>query len=63
MLVAKPLPEEEKATLRKELLKFGVFKEAGKVTLRSIIDEKTKAKIDDVYSFILQKVEEIRQIY
>jgi hypothetical protein len=36
-----PLDETESKLFRQELLKFGIFKEAGRWTLRATIDERT----------------------
>ncbi len=45
--------------LRKELLDFGVFREAGKHTLKADVDERNIPKMEKVYDFILDRVGEI----
>ena len=54
-----PLDETESMAFRQELLKFGIFKEAGRWTLRATVDSGTKQKAEDVYNFALSKVKEI----
>lgn len=53
-----PFEETELMSFRQELLKFGIFKEAGNWTLRATIDGQTKQKAEDVYNFALSKVME-----
>jgi hypothetical protein len=45
--------------LRKELLGFGVFKEAGDQTLKAYVDETNIPKMQEVYDFILDRIDEI----
>jgi hypothetical protein len=45
--------------LRKELLDFGVFREAGKQTLKADVEETNIPKMQEVYDFILNKIGEI----
>ncbi len=45
--------------LRKELLDFGVFREAGKQTLKADVDETNISKMQEVYDFILERIDEI----
>ena len=50
--------------MRKELLTFGVFKEAGEKTLRATLtDDATLAAMPKVYDFILEKMSTIAQKY
>jgi hypothetical protein len=59
-----PLPEAEASTLRKELLAFGIFKEAGEKTLRATLtDDITLAAMPKVYDFILETMSAIVQKY
>ncbi len=59
-----PLSEAEALALRKELLTFGVFKEAGEKTLRATLtDDTTLAAMPKVYDFILEKMSTIAQKY
>jgi hypothetical protein len=53
-----PFEETELMSFRQELLKFGIFKEAGNWTLRATIDSQTKQKAEEVYNFALSKVME-----
>jgi hypothetical protein len=53
-----PFEETELMSFRQELLKFGIFKEAGKWTLRATVDSQSKQKAEDVYNFALSKVME-----
>jgi hypothetical protein len=45
--------------LRKELLGFGVFKEAGEQTLKAYVDETNISKMEEAYDFILDRIAEI----
>lgn len=54
-----PLDETESMSFRQELLKFGIFKEAGRWTLRATVDSGTKQKAEEVYNFALREVKEI----
>ena len=45
--------------LRKELLDFGVFREAGEQTLKAYVDETNIPKMQEVYDFILDRIDEI----
>ena len=54
-----PLSKQESLALRKELMLFGIFKEAGDWTLRTTVDETTISQIIKAYDFILNKVGEI----
>jgi hypothetical protein len=52
-------PEEEKTSaLRKSLLDFGVFREAGKRMLKAPVTEENLDRMNEVYDFILDKVAE-----
>ena len=54
-----PLSVEEVSILRKELLDFGVFKERGRWTLKAIVTKDNLARMNEVYDFILDKMDEI----
>jgi len=54
-----PLNEADSKAFRQELLKFGIFKEAGRWTLRATIDSVNKQKAQAVYSFAMGKVRAI----
>ena len=58
-----PLSDEDALTLRRELLAFGVFEEAGKKTLRANLNDQTSDRLPGVYDFILDKMDEIVQAY
>jgi hypothetical protein len=45
--------------LRKELLDFGVFREAGKQTLKADVEETNIPKMQEVYEFILNRIGEM----
>jgi hypothetical protein len=54
-----PMEEPEAAAFRKQLLAFGVFKEAGKWTLRATIDHQTANQIKKVADFVLTTVRQL----
>jgi hypothetical protein len=54
-----PLDDAESMSFRKELMKFGIFKEAGRWTLRATVDSGTKQKAEEVYKLALEKVNEM----
>jgi hypothetical protein len=54
-----PLDENESAAFRQELLKSGIFKEAGKWTLRATVDKRTRQKAEQVYKFVIDRAAEI----
>jgi len=54
-----PLGDAESMFFRQELMKFGIFKEAGRWTLRAIVDSGTKRKAEDAYKLAVRKVSEI----
>lgn len=54
-----PLDEKQSLSLRQDLMKFGIFKEAGRWTLRATIDSATRQIAEDVYNFALTKVNEM----
>jgi hypothetical protein len=55
-------PKELSSALHDELLNFGVFEESGEYTLKANLTDDNLAHMDEVYDFILDKVEEfIRQ--
>lgn len=58
-----PLSDQEAQTLRKQLLQFGVFREHGKNSLRADLDDETLPKLEEVYSFILDRMDDIVQRY
>lgn len=45
--------------LRKDLLGFGVFREAGQLTLKADVEEGNIPQMEHVYDFILDKVDEL----
>jgi hypothetical protein len=53
------LSEEQIQTLRKELLAFGIFKESGQWTLAATVVQDNLARMNEVYDFILDKMDEI----
>jgi len=57
------IPEDLALALRKDLLAFGVFEEAGEKTLRAKLEGETLNRIPEVYAFILEKMDEIIQAY
>jgi ribosomal protein L7Ae-like RNA K-turn-binding protein len=58
-----PLSEDEKTALRKELMAFGLFKESGEKTLTTNMKEADLAKANEVYEFILNKIDQITNNY
>ena len=58
-----PLPEDELIALRKELMAFGLYQESGEKTLTTNLKESDLAKADEVYEFILNKIDQIIEIY
>jgi hypothetical protein len=53
------LPEEVVASLRKELMAQGVFQESGNWTLAADVTEENLARMNEVYDFILDRMDEI----
>lgn len=51
--------EEEAAQFRTELLAYGVFREAGKYTLASIVSDQNALKMREIYQLILKRVREV----
>jgi hypothetical protein len=51
-----PLVETESKAFRQELLKFGIFKEAGLWTLRATVESGNKQTVEEVYNLTLAKV-------
>jgi hypothetical protein len=58
-----PLKDNELADLRRELLDFDFFKESGEKTLRANLDEEMISKANDVFDFILTKMDDIKKEY
>lgn len=54
-----PLSEQRAQTLRKALLAFGVFEEAGQYTLRAKLNATTLKRMPEVYNFILDAVPQV----
>ena len=54
-----PLSDQDAQTLRKQLLQFGVFQEHGKNSLRADLDDETLPKLEEVYNFILDRMDGI----
>lgn len=54
-----PLSDEAQLALRKELLRFGIFKEAGKKTLRAKLEGDTVNRVQEVYDFILDEMDKM----
>lgn len=52
-----PLDPDDLASLRKELLAFGVLEEGGKHTLRANVDARTAARLHEVYDSILRTMD------
>ena len=53
------LDSEVLKKLRKELLDFGVFREAGEYTVKAKVEEPNIPKMQEVYDFILDRIDEI----
>jgi CBS domain-containing protein len=58
-----PLPDKEARMLRRELMRFGVFREAGQKTLRANLTREILPKMLEVYNFILDKMDDIVKRY
>jgi hypothetical protein len=58
-----PIPQAENDALRKQLMVFGIFREAGGKTLGAKLDAKAIAKLPEVYEFLLGKMDEIVKEY
>lgn len=57
------ISEDEKTELRQELMAFGLFKESGEKTLTTNLKEADLAKANEVYEFILNKMNQIVENY
>jgi hypothetical protein len=57
------LSEEQVLALRKELLAFGIFKEAGQWTLAATVVQDNLTRMNEVYDFILDKMDEILKMH
>jgi hypothetical protein len=57
------LPAEEAQALRRELMKFGVFRESGEKTLTVGLNSRTLRKMPEVYDFVLDKMDDIMKRY
>ena len=57
------LSDQDALTLREQLLQFGVFRERGKKTLRADLDDETLPKLEEVYNFILDRMDDIAPRY
>ena len=49
----------ENQALRKQLMEFGIFHEAGEKTLNAKLDAMATAKLPEVYEFLLGEMDEI----
>lgn len=58
-----PISPAENQALRKHLLGFDIFREAGERTLNAKLDAKAIAKLPEVYDFLLGKMDEIVKEY
>ena len=58
-----PIPPAENQALRKQLLGYDIFREAGEKTLSAKLDAKAIAKLPEVYEFLLGKMDEIVKEY
>lgn len=58
-----PIPPAEEQALRKQLMGFGIFREAGKKTLHALLDAEAIAKLPEVYEFLLGKMDGIVKEY
>jgi hypothetical protein len=56
-------PNNEMDSLREELLGFGVLEQGGKVTLKAPITEGNLAQMNDIYDFMVEKVDELIAAY
>lgn len=54
-----PMDETQSLAFRQELLAFGVFKEAGKWTLRATIDDQTARQVKKAADFALTRVKQL----
>lgn len=53
------LSAEEEAIFRAKLLAYGVFREAGKYTVKADVNEQSISKILDAYMLVLNRIEEM----
>jgi hypothetical protein len=58
-----PISPAENQALRKQLMGYGIFREAGEKTLGAKLDAKAIAKLPEVYEFLLGKMDEIVKEY
>lgn len=58
-LAQMPLSKQESLAFRKELMAFGIFKEAGDWTLRTILNGESLTQISKAYDIVLNKMDEI----
>lgn len=56
-------PQSEMDALRQELLEFGVLEEGGEVTLKAPVTEGNLARMNQVYDFMLERVEKLVAAY
>jgi len=54
-----PLSDEAQLALRKELLKFDIFEEAGKKTLKAKLEGNTIDRVHEVYNLILDEMDKM----
>ncbi len=58
-----PISAAENQALRKQLMGYGIFREAGQKPLSAKLDAKAIAKLPEVYEFLLGKMDEIVKEY
>jgi hypothetical protein len=59
----KMMPEQERRTLREELLSFGLFREGGALTLTAKVEQEDVPVAREVYDLILHKIDTIVERY
>jgi len=54
-----PLVESESKSFREQLVKFGIFAEAGRWSLRAVVNGENRRKLDEAYEFVLGKARQL----